>query len=493
MDFQKLDLNLVPDIVNPSPDYYCTWQTQLYATNDGKPQNQRAVLGEKALFDINKPFGWAYFYENARKDLYLVMDDSWDVPLNNDTNFFGCLELSEEKFPSFTDKKSHLEALTALTKKVTDLGWKGLGGWVCAQKSKLDTGSPKNYWKNKLTEMQNSGFGYWKVDWGDDCNDPNFRRMLTQYAREFAPNLVVEHAITKEIIPESDVFRTYDVPAIMSIPMTLNKISELSSCPHPNDERSGLVNCEDEVYVAASLGFTMGVMRHPYVGCLPDGRPDPSFPSIHRNIKSKMFEVIRAARWHRIAPAFAVSSEQFLVDPHTLTDSWHFENIAAEIEEWWTRNPLTKPMINDGVFVVSSPKAITRNTDIPIVIPNEDGQVPFCVAALNPNGVYSIATLGRTINRDYFIPRCDITVDIKNADTIGVFGEYKTLTLTTNSKNVSQILMQDLADNKCFDITNDVKIGTNNVTISGEIISKIGTLAQPEFDTSEPGVVIKIK
>ena len=39
--------NLIPVCPNPSPDYYCTWQTQLYATSDGKPEAQRRILGER--------------------------------------------------------------------------------------------------------------------------------------------------------------------------------------------------------------------------------------------------------------------------------------------------------------------------------------------------------------------------------------------------------------------------------------------------------------
>lgn len=493
MDYKFININLIPNTVNPSPDYYCTWQTQLYATSDGKPAAQRAILGEKALFDESKPFGWAYFYEQARGDLYIVLDDSWDVPLNNDTKYYGSLILNDEKFPTFTNENDNTTALKSLTDKIKLLGWKGLGGWVCAQKSKLDFSEPAVYWKNKFSEMHNAGVSYWKVDWGEDCNDIDFRRMLTTYSRKYAPNLVVEHAITKEIIPESDVFRTYDVPAIMSIPMTLNKIAELSNVEPPHDKRSGLVNCEDEVYIAAALGFTMGVMRHPYRDEFPNGSPDMSFPAVHRNLKTKMFEVIRAVRWHRIAPAFSVSGEQFFVDNNTLKDSWQFKNIAAEIEEWWTRNPLTKPLINNNIFTVSAPQIITRNAIPPTVQPNKDGLVPFCVASLNPNGVFSIATLGRTIGRDYFIPKCDITANIGSANTIGVFGEYKTLTLNTDIKNITKILLQDLADDKCFDITNCVDICGNNIKIGGEIISKIGTLAQPENDTSEPGVIIKIK
>jgi hypothetical protein len=93
-DMHKTDINLIPDVINPSPDYYCTWQTQLYATCDGKPPAQRAIITEKALFDQEKPFGWAYFYEKARRDLFIVMDDSWDVPLNGDRSFYGSLLLN---------------------------------------------------------------------------------------------------------------------------------------------------------------------------------------------------------------------------------------------------------------------------------------------------------------------------------------------------------------------------------------------------------------
>ena len=76
--FEKRE-NLIPNTVNPSPDYYCTWQVQLYATNDGKPDIQRHAINETSLFDTDKPYGWAYFYEKARRDLIFVMDSSRDI------------------------------------------------------------------------------------------------------------------------------------------------------------------------------------------------------------------------------------------------------------------------------------------------------------------------------------------------------------------------------------------------------------------------------
>ena len=86
----------IPDTVSPSPDYYCTWQTQLYATSDGKPEGQRRCLSEKALFHPEKPYGWTGFYPQARKDLIFVMDDSWDVPSDGNTSYYGSLQLAPD-------------------------------------------------------------------------------------------------------------------------------------------------------------------------------------------------------------------------------------------------------------------------------------------------------------------------------------------------------------------------------------------------------------
>ena len=57
---KKTKINLIPDCINTTPDYYCTWQTQLYATCDGKPTGQRGAINEKSLFAEEKPYGWAW-------------------------------------------------------------------------------------------------------------------------------------------------------------------------------------------------------------------------------------------------------------------------------------------------------------------------------------------------------------------------------------------------------------------------------------------------
>ena len=520
MEFDKtnyIDVNLIPNCPNPTPDYYCTWQTQLYVTSDGKPAAQRAIIGEKALFDREKPYGWAYFYEKARRDLFLVMDDSWDVPVEGGADYYGCLCLNAEKFPEATGGAvSNAKALKRLTEKIRALGWKGLGGWVCAQESDRFIGekSVEEYWTERMLDAKESGFAYWKVDWGKKGGDPDFRRMLTDMGRRLAPDLIIEHAITKSVIPYADTYRTYDVPAIMSIPMTMEKIRDYSDTEKPREGYLGLINCEDEAYIAAAGGFAMGIMRHPYVGELPDGRADMSFPEVHRNLKRKMTEVVRAARWHRMAPAFGVGGDEIVIDTNELVDSWRFMNASEEIENWWLKNmPPIRDHIKDHVLVKSGPARIGRRTELPEVKPDKLGRMPYVVAARNPNGAYSIVTAGRTIEREYDIPLCDVTAKIGDACVIGIFGRYKSLTLEGNqdvvfgtapetvsdvvpegvNRKLIKILAQDLADDKAYDITEFVVTAGGKITVPGTVIDEIGTLAQPREDTSEPGLVLKIQ
>ena len=208
---RKTNINLIHDSQNVTPDYYCTWQTQLYATNDGKPKGQRAIIGEKALFSKEKPFGWAYFYEQVRKDLYIVMDDSWDVPPNGDLSYCGSLILNGDKFPSFVkDSSDNTEAMKKLSDKIKDLGWKGLGCWVCSKESPRFKGdiSREEYWIERLVQANKAGIAYWKVDWGDWGADAAFRKKLTELGRQYAPDLIIENAIVPEVIPFSDTFRT---------------------------------------------------------------------------------------------------------------------------------------------------------------------------------------------------------------------------------------------------------------------------------------------
>ncbi len=153
--------------------------------------------------------------------------------------------------------------------------------------------------------------------------------------------------------------------------------------------------------------------------------------------------------------------------------------------------PLIKDNLVNNVLSVSAPSRIARGCKLPEVFGDGDN-VPYVIASKNPNGVFSIATLGRALGRSYGIPLTTVAIDAGDSDTIGAFGDYEKLIINTNISDIKTVLMQDLADDVAFDITDNIEIKENKIIINGSIIRKIGTSSQPDHDTSEPGVVIKI-
>ena len=299
----------------------------------------------------------------------------------------------------------------------------------------------------------------------------------------------MENAFNADFISFSDVYRTYDVPAVMSIPMTMEKLADVLEKAHYTGEAKSLVNCEDEAYAAAAGGFTMGIMRHPYCGNLPDGRADMSFPECHRDLKRKTEEVLRAVRWHRIAPAFAADKDSVTVSEKTLTDTWRLQNADAEIESWWLGMDAIKNCLNDGIITKTACSAIGRSISLPQIAPDENGEVPYAIAAKNPNGAVSAVFLARTNGRRYYTPRCNVVLDVQSADTVGLFGYFKSVTLKSlESTANARIYAQNLSDDFAYDITDNVCISGNAVTIPFSSVEQICTAE----DKSEPGLVIKI-
>lgn len=488
---KKIDINFIPDIENPSPDYYCTWQAQLYATSDGKPARQRKIINEKSMFSSAYPYAWTSFYEKARQDLFFVMDDSWDVPPEDDESKYGSLILDRQKFASFYKDDNPANALKSLCSKVESLGWKGLGGWVCAQESPvlLSGRACTEYWIEKLKAAQEAGMSYWKVDWGKKCCNEDFRRQLSELAHKYTPELIVENAFNANYISFSDTFRTYDVPAIMSIPMTMEKLALILKVADYTGEAKSLVNCEDEAYAAAAGGFAMGIMRHPYNGNLPDGRADMSFPECHRDLKRKTEEVLRAVRWHRIAPAFAADKNNVYISEKMLTDTWNLQNSDAEIERWWFDMDSIKNCLEGNTITKTACSAISRNMPLPVITPDENGEIPYVIASRNPNGAVSVAFLARTKKRKYYTPLCDVLLDAADSDTFGLFGYFKSVTLSFSSEKTNvKIYAQNLSDDFAYDITDQIHTDGKNITIP---FSAVANLCAAK-DKSEPGLLIKI-
>lgn len=511
MDTSKLiktSVNLIPDTVNTSPDYFCTWQAQLYRCNDAGPQGQRDCMTETDVFgtgdeDADRRIGrgWAaHLYKEARRDLIYLMDDCWDVPiggLQGKHPMYGSQILMKDKFPSFYgegedfDAERNVAAMTKLSEKVKSLGWRGIGGWICVEKSPLAVEkTDEEYWSERLKWSDRAGWLYWKCDWGADCNRYEIRKLITDLRFKYAKNLTVEQAMTVDIIPYSDAYRTYDVFTLLAIPITMQKLAaDLVYDVAPG--HLGYINCMDEVYTAAALGCAIDVTRHDMTGAdgtgiLPDGRPDPSFPNLHRRLKTKTREVTRTVRWHRIAPAFSVNGSETFIDTNMLRDYWDVVDQKSEIEAWWK-------YVDGDRIEREGPARICRGLSPTEIEPDSEGFVPFAVSALHPCGAASIATLARTQGRRYFTPLCNVTQDVKDAELIGVFGYYKSLTLTgTAVKSSSRILMQDICAERAYDVTALCEVSDGKLIIPGELITAVGTEMNTEGETAEPGVVIKI-
>lgn len=534
--------SLVPATPSKAPDYYCTWNIQgfvsSYAFGAGS-NDLRAEMNEDNLFgrslvhpgsefsaldNDGKPFtikvqpalkGWLYHYPSIQKDLYFVMDDSWDIPIdanskhphgkNYDNEFLSRLVIDGTRFPSYQGG-SDVANLRHLVDDVKKIGWKGLGGWVCLQNPicltqeytglennrdnslKWTESQEKSFWTKKIAEMKESGFSYWKLDWGNKDRDDKFHADLTKWQASTYPGLIMEHAMKNKYITFSNTFRTYDVNNQDAQAETIKRIVNLLA--FKANPGYGIINCEDEPYIAAGLGCAIGVMRHPFVGNLPNGMPDVYFQegnAKERNLKHRLNEIVRGVRWHRIAEPFRVDGN-YKIDDVKLSES----------------GPDDK-----GVMLMSeAPSIVSRRLPLPAV---KDGgeKRPFVLASLYDNGCTAVATINRNIKGVYQKQKVGVIVQPRNWDKkVGIFGYYKTLTLKYQDglpDGEFKVFAQDLAvDDEPVDITNKVRINNGSITLSGDVIEGLckghdypytevkKDEGRSYFDVSDPGIVLLV-
>jgi len=472
--------SLVPKVINQAPDYFCTWNIQGYICSYKSPEDQRAQMTEANLFGGGKYQDWAGLYPRIRGDLILVMDDSWDVPANGDSSYFGSLQLNEQRFPSFTGAPD--ERLKALVTKVKAAGWKGLGGWVCAQQApRFAVPNERAYWIERLNWMRQAGVAYWKVDWGKNERSAPWRRMLTELGSVYAPDLVIEHALVAEVADTAAVFRTYDVENVVAAPVTIDRVANLIG--HGTSQFSAVVNCEDEPYIAVGLGCAIGIMRHPFAGTLPNGQPDMVFPVTGRDLKRRLDEMVRAVRWHKIARPLPGDATKNVVDSRRMEDTWMLE----QSETWTDSRP-------GDWRRASAPARISRGLALPEVKVAKAERAPFVLATRYTNGAIAIAAIGRTTNRQYQNPKAEVALMVGDAPgPFGLFGYFASVMLKFDHPlGPIQVLAQDLMAEESTDITEEVSIQNNELTIPGELISRIGLSAASTNDLSEPGMVLVV-
>ena len=485
-------MNIIPSLQINSPDYWCTWETQYglarltaeaeTATNeaisfagDQGAIRARAMLDEEALF--GKP-ALARQFDDVRGSLFLILDDGWDVDYSANPKAnrkeFGSLHLNEDRFPSCQGTPA--ERLRTLNDKVKALGWRGLGIWVCAQKSGAEYSAPfeanektYEYWKEKILMSKEAQVCYWKVDWGKFSHCEEFRKMLTDMGHELYPELIIEHAYCaspingdiecgkmrfsdNSICAEgslrfasfSDVFRSYDVTPALSVATTLDRLQYLLA------PQSGVINCEDELYIGAVLGCSVGVMRSRFTE------------------NTKLDEITAAIRWHSVAPAFAggeifrseeIKSDTFLFEPQ---DTWF------------------SPVWNKSISQ-SAPRIIARNAPLPKAKP---GNSPYILLSKNPNGVYSVGAIPASspTTKNEIPPTVAFEAD--NPPYIGVFGTFGKLTVTL-SKKPARVYIQSLIRGDA----QELPINGNEIVVSADLLMTL----HPSKDGSQSAVIIKIE
>ncbi|MDB5157724.1 MAG: hypothetical protein JWR50_2431 [Mucilaginibacter sp.] len=481
---QKKKASLVPDKPSAAPDYFCTWNVQGYVVNYSSSVATRQAMTENNIFGNGAREGWANMFTKLHRDLFLVLDDDWETPLNGDKNYYGSLIIDDERFPSVKGMSPE-QKLDALSGKTKQLGWKGLGLWICAQQApRYKTNDDAAYWTERFNWMNKAGITYWKVDWGEQEKNAKWRASLTKLGQQFAPNLTIEQSMTPAVLSSAATYRTYDVENIIAVPHTIDRVGKLLTAL-PEGQAVSIINCEDEPYIAAGLGCSIGIMRHEFNGKLPNGAQDHVFPPIGRDLKSRLDEVTRCVMWHRIALPFGINKTSVFVDTAMLHDYW----LMKDHETWMSRPEGYKNAWR-------APAVITRGLEKPIIVLQKGDTInPYILASRYPNGAIAIASIGRTIGREYLTPRADVTLKADRLDKpFGIFGHYNNLTIeVARPAHFTKVLAQDLAGNTPVDISRQITRKGNIITIPGTIIDRVGLAAATKGDKSEPGMVLEFQ
>ena len=476
-----------------SPNYWCTWATQnaiaeqvrictqvteesLAFLGDQGAGEARHMLNEEILF--GERFALAYQFPEIRHDLYLVLDDGWDVPygIHPDKSKcrFGSLVLDAERFPSYTGTPA--ERLKKLNETVKQAGWRGLGLWIAAQRAGADYLTPfeedttiEDYFRERILWSREADIAYWKVDWGTHCNSVAFRKMLTDLACELYPTLIIEHAAcmyplngslggketrffedrgtaarARDIARISEVFRSYDYLGPLAVATTLDRLAFLL-----REERCGIVNCEDMEYIGAVMGCALGLMKA-------------------ERFTDRRSETIAAIRWLSMAPAF--SGGDICTSEAVKEDRYFF----AEGSTWLSR-------IIGKEAVQGAPLAMSRNMPLPVI---EGEDPPYVCACKNPNGAYALGAFKSTSDRHERAPR--ITLSTPCAEYVGIFGDFEQVTLCTE-RTAKRVYLQSLIRGEAIEI-DEAACGDRVVLSRNRLMS-----VYPSIDRSENAVVVKIE
>lgn len=496
-------MNLIPNKTQATGNYWCSWRTQSTALASEelrkKGYNLRNRLDEDFLFGSIGAL--TKYFEPVRGDLIVVLDDGWDVPIDlpdrKSIGIFGSLEVNQTRFP-FTHGEPR-ERLKQLADRIRELGYGGVGLWIACQmpfdseSDPIDISSERKYWIERAKWCDYADIAYWKVDWGRSCKSSEYRAMMTDVVKEFAPRLAIEHAYTQPAYDQpyeerladnerserigktlclSDFFRAYDVVPEFRYTTMLGRTAEiLENFSGIREDCRGIINVEDPVQIGAALGCSLGIMRHQ----LEEKR------AVKPTLVTPFEDAVRALMWQRIAPPFGIGESEFEISQEIVTDRWDYP--VTKEHQW--------PYLSGKTVIQNTPSAISRGMALPIV--KTDGEPPLIGCSKHPNGAVCIGAFPRTINGklNVHLPAQVTVSGAAPQAPIGVFGFYKSLTVVFDSPPKGRLMAQDLASNTACDVTDKVKLNVNELTIPGELISEIGLSAARDRAHETPGAVFR--
>ena len=498
-------MNLIPEKTGINPSYACTWGLQ-----GAWPLHPEAVKfnyqgGARMAHTLTeeniKTLLQSDVLKQDRADAFLLLDMGWDFDpeYDHDKQQYVCnsLEISRIKFPSL--KGNGLQRLRQMVEMVKDAGFQGLGVWITCHvfgegKDGFTYSGDELYEKFRQTFLfyRDAGVSYLKCDYGAHAWDPEFRRKVSDLAREAAPELIIEqcwcmgpfndeycnydkyelhHEYTYEahrggqtlkdavsILPHCNVFRTYDVSHTLEYPITLSRVGALLKGIEGTKTHC-VLNTESTPILSAGLGTAVGFLQ--------------------LDSEAENRSCIRTLRWQRFAPPIPVGGP-VLVDERYMEDSCDFH----EESDW------VKSCIDPGYVVhQKAPARIVRNME---KLPNVRSEtiLPYVVAARHPEtGAVSLAAMPRVLlNTRRFTPRAEVGLeDLDYTKPIGIFGKYHSVTLGFAKLPDNPIFwMQDLYTDTAVDITSHLFVNSNTIRIPGSILERI-------CKGDEPGVVLCVK
>lgn len=508
-----------------TPNYWCTWCTQDAAlvggrlvlppsfAGDASKATCRDGMNETSLF---RKGGWVDFYPAVRSDLFLLLDDGWDVPFGATSDVaasyahFGTMAPDPVRFASF--KGTAAERVRAIRDRVVAGGWRGLGVWVspacqaCKQETP-DLALSREEWTRKLEDMAAGGVGYLKVDWGRH-DVPEFRALLTELCHKICPGTIVEHAqvqgptnglhfdenqrvfgtcrrigdptdetwlrkTAEKVMPHSDVWRIYDMMEKLQTVMAAERIACYQELA--DRLRVGTILCaEDRVYEGAVMGCSFGVMRSAEMkGYFPD--------DIERS-GACLVEVERAVRWQRLAPAFGWRAGFEMRH----SDKTLYDEASYKKGEHWCA------FVKDGgTLRQGGPAVLARGLPLPEVTPEKGGDVPFAMAARHPNGALSVGVMPRMPNGQRVTPKVTVRLDAElgRNGLLGAFGRFGAFDVGV-AKDATRVWACDLADSVPQDVTSSCRLSGGRLLVPGTVLEDV--CRARSTDGSAPGVAFAV-